>query len=169
MSFQNLGKKWWTKSNPTWPSLIMRLVHLLIRMLGTHLGKTKHKLKPWGNGTNWRALAEGGLDSGSNPGLGRSPGGGHRNPPQYSSLENPMDRKAWWATAHGVAKSWTQLKQLSTHIHACARHGGKSGVPGSRVWKQSSLGSCSAWKINFSKRQSLQKQVQNLLSETQFV
>ena len=41
------------------------------------------------------------------PGLGRSPGGGYGNPLQYSCLENPMDRGAWWATVHGVAKSWT--------------------------------------------------------------
>ena len=45
---------------------------------------------------------------------GRSPGGGHGNPLQYSCLENPMDRSAWWAAVHGVAKSWIQLKQLST-------------------------------------------------------
>ena len=38
-------------------------------------------------------------------GLGRSPGGGHGNPLQYSCLQNPMDREAWWATVHGVAKS----------------------------------------------------------------
>ena len=44
---------------------------------------------------------------GSIPGLGRSPGGEHGNPLQYSCLENPMDRGAWRATAHGVAKSWT--------------------------------------------------------------
>ena len=42
---------------------------------------------------------------GSIPGLGRSPGGGHDNPLQYSCLENPMDRGAWQATVHGVAKS----------------------------------------------------------------
>ena len=44
------------------------------------------------------------------PGLERSPGGGNGNPPQYSWLENPMDRGAWWATVQGVAKSWTRLK-----------------------------------------------------------
>ena len=38
------------------------------------------------------------------PGLGRSPGEGTGNPVQYSCLENPMDRGAWWATVHGVAK-----------------------------------------------------------------
>ena len=53
-------------------------------------------------------------EEGSIPGSGRSPAGGHGNPPQYSCLENPMDRGAWRATVHGVTKSWTQLKRLST-------------------------------------------------------
>ena len=44
-------------------------------------------------------------DSGSNPGSGRSPGGGNGNPLQYSCLENPMDRGPWWATVHGITKS----------------------------------------------------------------
>ena len=48
------------------------------------------------------------------PGSGRSPGGGHGNPLQYSCLETPIDRGAWWATVHRVAKSWTRLKQLGT-------------------------------------------------------
>ena len=43
------------------------------------------------------------------PGSGRSPGGGNDNPLQYSCLENPMDRGAWWAMVYGVAKSWTRL------------------------------------------------------------
>ena len=54
-------------------------------------------------------------DTRSIPGSGRSPGGGHGNPVQYSCLENPMDRGTWWATVQGVVKSQTQLKQLSTH------------------------------------------------------
>ena len=45
-------------------------------------------------------------DMGSIPGSGRFPGGGHGNPLQYSYLENPMDRGAWWATVHGFVKSW---------------------------------------------------------------
>ena len=53
-------------------------------------------------------------DAGPTPLWGRCPGGGHDNPLQYSCLENPMDRGAWWATVHGVAKSRTRLKQLST-------------------------------------------------------
>ena len=56
-------------------------------------------------------------DAGLIPEMGRSPGGGHGNPLQCSCMENPMDRGAWWATGHGVAKSWTRLKQLSTTAH----------------------------------------------------
>ena len=53
-------------------------------------------------------------DAGLIPGSGRSSGGECGNPLQYSCLENPMDRGAWQATVHGVAKSRTRLKQLST-------------------------------------------------------
>ena len=49
-------------------------------------------------------------DKVSIPGLGRSPGEGHGNPLQYPCLENPMDRRLWWASVHRLAKSWTQLK-----------------------------------------------------------
>ena len=49
-------------------------------------------------------------DMGLIPGMGRSPGGGYGNPLQYSCLENPMDREAWWATFHGVTKSQIGLK-----------------------------------------------------------
>ena len=56
-------------------------------------------------------------DMGSIPGSGKSPGGGHEKPLQYSCLENPMDRGAWRATVHSAAKSQTQLKRLSTHVH----------------------------------------------------
>ena len=52
-------------------------------------------------------------DAGLIPGLGRSPGGVHGNPCQYSFLENPMDRGAWWAMIHRVTKSQTQQRQLS--------------------------------------------------------
>ena len=48
---------------------------------------------------------------GSIPGSGRSPGGGHSNPLQYSRLEDPMDRGTWWVTVHGVAKNRTRLKR----------------------------------------------------------
>ena len=54
-------------------------------------------------------------DVGSIPGSGRSPGRRHGNPHQYSRLQNPMDRGAWQATVHRVAKSQTWLKWFSTH------------------------------------------------------
>ena len=53
-------------------------------------------------------------DLGSIPGQGRSAGEGHGNPLQYSCLENPMDRGAWRATAHGVAKSQTRLSNFTS-------------------------------------------------------
>ena len=61
---------------------------------------------------NWSANAEDTRDAGSIPELGRSIGEGNGNPLQCSCLENPMDRGAWWAAVHGVAKSRVQL---STH------------------------------------------------------
>ena len=51
------------------------------------------------------------------PGQGRFPGGGNGNPLQYSFLKNCMDGGDWWATVHGVAKSWTQLTDREcTHV-----------------------------------------------------
>ena len=63
-------------------------------------------------------------DLGLIPGSGRSPGGGHGNPPQYSCLKNPMDRGAWWVTVHGVTES--QMRSLSTPtcLGICDRQGG---------------------------------------------
>ena len=54
-------------------------------------------------------------DVGLLPGLGRSPGEENGSSLQYSYLEYPMDRGAWQGTVHRVAKSWTQMKQLSVH------------------------------------------------------
>ena len=48
---------------------------------------------------------------------GRYPGGGHGNPLQYSCLENPVDRGAWWTTVHKATKSPMGLKRLSTHVY----------------------------------------------------
>ena len=55
-------------------------------------------------------------DLGLSPGLERSPGGGHANPLQESCLENPMDRRAWRATVHEVAKSGTGVSNQHTHV-----------------------------------------------------
>ena len=60
-------------------------------------------------GSNGKESACNAGDPSSIPWSGRSPGGRNGNPLQYSCLENPMDRGAWWATVHGVAKSQTWL------------------------------------------------------------
>ena len=74
-------------------------------------------------------------DLGSIPGLGRSPGEGNGNPLQYSCLENPMDRGAWWAAVHGVAKSWTRLSDFTFTFRWAA-----TGLsPDSEFWDSSSV------------------------------
>ena len=67
--------------------------------------------KGFPGGSEGKASACNAGDPGLIPGMGRSPGEGNGNPLQYSCLENPMDRGAWWATVHGVAiaKSRTRL------------------------------------------------------------
>ena len=65
-------------------------------------------------GSEVKASASNVGDLRSIPGSGRSPGEG--NPLQYSCLENPMDRGAWWATDHRVAKSQTQLSDFSLSL-----------------------------------------------------
>ena len=47
----------------------------------------------------------------------RSPGGGHGNPLQYSCLESPIDRGAWWVAVHGLTQSWTWLSKWHFHFH----------------------------------------------------
>ena len=73
------------------------------------LGFAGYHLPAWGfsGGSEDKASACNAGDPGSIPALGRSPGEGNSNPFQYSCLENPMDRGAWQATVHRVAKSLT--------------------------------------------------------------
>ena len=90
-------------------------------------------------------------DTGSIPGLGGSPGGGHGSPLQYSCLENPMDRGAWQDTVHGVAKSQAQLKRLSTHLALVVNLPASAGdsrhrfdpwvgrIPWSRKWQHTAV------------------------------
>ena len=62
---------------------------------------------PWCSDGKGSACSPG--DLGSTAGSRRPPGGGHGNPLQYSCLENPMDRRVWAATVHGITKSQTRL------------------------------------------------------------
>ena len=93
-------------------------------MLGSSfcLGNCIHYsgLPQWLSGKESACSAGATGDIGSIPRSGRSPGGEQGNPLQYSCLENPMERRPWWATVHGVAKSWTPLEWLS--MHACIHY-----------------------------------------------
>ena len=80
-------------------------MHLVCHLLGFH------------GGSEVKASACNAGDLGSIPGSGRSPEEGNGNPLQYSHLENPMDRGAWWATVHRVAKSRARLSNF-TSLHA---------------------------------------------------
>ena len=68
-------------------------------------------------------------------GLGRSSGGGHGNPLQYSCLENPMGLEVWLAAVHGVTESLTWLKQLSMHACKLNKSVMKREFPGGLVAK----------------------------------
>ena len=89
------------------------------------------KVRWWRNGLpRWLSDKESAChegDAASFPGSGRSSGGGHDTPLQYSCLENFMDRKAWWAMVFGVTKSWTRLKQWSLM---------KKYIPSNEIWTQ---------------------------------
>ena len=67
-------------------------------------------------GSDGKVSAHNAGNPGSIPGLGRSLGEGNGNPLQYSCLENSMDGGAWWATVHGVTKSWTQLSDFIMNV-----------------------------------------------------
>ena len=84
--------------------------------LGGFPGGSDSKASTWNAG-----------DPGSIPGSGRSPGEGSGNPLQYSCLENPKDRGAWWAAVHGVARSRTRLSAFHFQEHLRGREG---WVPG---------------------------------------
>ena len=74
--------------------------------------------KAFPGGSDSKASAYNAGDPASIPGSGRSPGEGNGSPLQYSCLENPMDKGAWLATVHGVAKSWTRLSDFTITIDA---------------------------------------------------
>ena len=94
------------------PTLVVKGTHLLAPdrcLLSDDTGHLSLTSPPSTSPQGYLAQNRCSSDAGLIPGLGRSAGGGHGNPLQYSCLENSMDRGAWWATVHGVAKSWTRL------------------------------------------------------------
>ena len=79
-------------------------------------------------GSEGKASACNAGDPGLIPGLRRSPGEENSNPLQYSCLENPMDREAWWATVHGVTKSQKRLSDFTfTFTCWCQENAGLYG------------------------------------------
>ena len=90
-----------------------------LRLSSPHASFSHHqlplRLTVAGAVKNLSADAEDVRDTGSVPGPGTYPGRGNGNPLQYPCLKETMDRGVWWAAVHRVTKSWTRLKQLSTH------------------------------------------------------
>ena len=84
--------------------------------------KSVNLLRGFPGGSNGKESACNAGDLGLIPGLGRSPGRGHGNSLQYSSLENFMDRGAWQATVHEVAKSRTRLSTAQTNFAAMGKN-----------------------------------------------
>ena len=82
------------------------------------------------------------LETSTIPGLGRSPEGRNGNPLQYSCLENPLDRGAWRATVHGIAKSQTRMSIWATVLEKPSPGGGSnSSFPGAAVPPTATRGS----------------------------
>ena len=80
---------------------------------GTQVNQVRLLITDFPGGSNGKASACNVGDQGSIPGMGRSSGEGNGNPLQYPCLENPRDRRAWYATVHGVSKSRTRLSDFT--------------------------------------------------------
>ena len=104
-----------TESGWIWPYSSIRLGETEVS--GWFLAEPNHlsRFPRWLSGKESACSAGDRGDTSLIPGSGRSSGGGHGNPFQYSCQENPMDRGAWWAMVRSVAESQTQLKRLSMH------------------------------------------------------
>ena len=83
---------------------------------GTQVNQVRLLITDFPGGSNGKASACNVGDQGSIPGMGRSSGEGNGNPLQYPCLENPRDRRAWYATVHGVSKSWTRLSDFTSLV-----------------------------------------------------
>ena len=91
-----------------WASFLRSLI-LCLQLSNEHNTASPLHTKGFPNGSGVKTPPADTGDTGSIPGSGRSPGGEHGYPLQYSCLENPMDRGTWWATFQRVAKSQTRL------------------------------------------------------------
>ena len=100
---------------PNPPTQVQRVGLLINNWKGWWINLT-FETPDFPGGSDGKASAYNAGDPGSIPGLGRSPGEGNGNRLQYSCLENPMDRGAWWATVHGVARSQTWLSDFTHFI-----------------------------------------------------
>ena len=93
-----------------------------MRTVGTFY-MSSPRLPWWLSGKESACNAGSAGDAGSIPGWGRSPGAGHGNLLQYSFLENPMDREAWWATVQRVAKSQDMTEHAHKHMSSPRENG----------------------------------------------
>ena len=101
-------------------SLLLSLSHLSCQGVGYNIVSKPFQLP---GGSDGKESSSNAGDLGLIPGLGRSLGEMNDNPLQYSCLENPMDREAWWATVHGITKSQTQLSDytfIANSLHCTA-------------------------------------------------
>ena len=87
----------------------------------------------WFSGKESDCSAGDAVDTDSIPGSGRSPGGGHGKPLQYSCLENPMEREDWRATIHGVAESDTT--EATEHTHRITWGAFLKMIPQPHTWR----------------------------------
>ena len=88
-------------------------------------------IKGFPGGSDSKESAFNARDLGSIPGSGRSPGGGNVNPLQYSCLENSMDRGAWQARVHGIAKTNLNNEENSLMVQRLRLHAPNAGDLGS--------------------------------------
>ena len=116
-------------------NFLVCIINMLVKVTVTSILRSHEptfmlNTKPGHSGKSWQlsgkesACSTG--DLGSIPGLGRSPGEGNGNPLQYSGLESPKDRGAWWAAVHWTAKSWHNRTHMYTEraTYSCWSHDG---------------------------------------------
>ena len=94
------------------------------------------------------------------PRSGRSPTGGNGNSLQYSCLDNSMDRGAWWAEVHGVAKSWRRLStQAHKHSYIQSKQFHCKVYQSTNICRGSSFTSCQIWNLTQTRNHSFQQNI----------